>query len=76
MASCLDPRFARNAQDLGVTRVALADVSGVSHESLKSIELGRTCSLSTLHRLAVGLHTTAREMLVGVYPWDGGSWPR
>lgn len=59
---------------LGVTRLDLAGVSGVAHDSLVSIELGRrTCSLSTLHRLAAGLGTTARDLLVGVYPWDGGT---
>ena len=62
-------------EEQGVTRPALAKLSGVAYDTLVSIELGRnTCSLSSLHRISASLGTTAREMLVGVYPWDGGPY--
>ena len=58
------------------TRRQLSALTGVGYDSLFSIEKGRRLpNLSTLYKLSGALNTTPRELLKGVYPWDGGEPP-
>ena len=48
----------------------------LSFNTIVSIEQGRRLpSLEALDAIAVALDTTARTLLRGVFPWDGGEPP-
>lgn len=67
-------RERRNTHKLTLREVA--GRSGLSPDTLVSIENGRRLpSLGTLHALAQTYGTTARGLLAGVFPWDGGEPP-
>ena len=60
----------------GLTVHKLVDQTGLSRDTIISVELGRRMpSLRTLDLLATAYDTTARELLRDVYPWDGGQPP-
>ena len=55
----------------GLSRRQVSQRSGVGYDSLFSIENGRRLpNLVTLHKLAVVLETSPRDLLAGVFPWD------
>ena len=55
----------------------LADITGLSFDTIVSTEKGRRLpSLKSLDEIAKAYGTTARELLRGIYPWDGGQAPR
>ena len=60
----------------GLTRRQLAALSDVSFDSLFAIEKGRRLpNLSTLFKLATAFDVAPRDLLEGVYPWDGDAVP-
>jgi transcriptional regulator with XRE-family HTH domain len=64
-------RIRDRRDELELPRRIIANRSGVGYNTLVSIEAGRRLpNLSTLHRIARTLDTTARELLEGIYPWD------
>ena len=72
----LGRRIRARRDELEMPRRILANRSGVGYNTLVAVEVGRRLpNLSTLHRIARVLDTTARELLTGIYPWDGGTPP-
>lgn len=60
-------------EELELTRKQLAERAGLSLVTVHHIEIGRRLpSLDSLDLLAMALETTARDLLAGVFPWDGG----
>lgn len=67
----LGQRIRDRRDQLELPRRIIANRSGVGYNTLVSIEAGRRLpNLSTLHRIARTLETTARDLLAGIYPWD------
>lgn len=72
----LGERIRARRDQLGLPRRIVSNRSGVGYDSLFAIETGRRLpNLSTLHRIADCLDTTARDLLADIYPFDGGSPP-
>ena len=64
-------------EEVGLTRRELAERTGLSFGTIHHVEIGRRLpSLDSLDAVALGLGTTARSLLKGVYPWDGGEPPK
>jgi transcriptional regulator with XRE-family HTH domain len=61
-------------EEAGYTRRRLAELSGASFETLYSVETGRRLpSLGTLLKLSRVYRVAPRDLLSGVFPWDGDS---
>ena len=61
---------------LGLTMQQLADVVGLSFDTIYSLERGRMLpSLPTLDAVAVALGTSAVDLLRDVFPWNGQEAP-
>jgi transcriptional regulator with XRE-family HTH domain len=69
-------RLREHRQARGLSLRQLSGRSGISPATLVYIEKGqRLASLVTLHVLAEAYGVTVRDLLKGVYPWDGGKPP-
>lgn len=69
-------RLLHEREARGLSFRQLSARSGVSIATLVSMEKGRRLpSLLTLHGLATAYDVSVRDLLEGVYPWDGGEPP-
>lgn len=69
MTTHLGERIRARRQELGLSQGRLAQMADVTASAISQIESGaiRTLKNDTLYRLAVGLQTTALELMEGLY---------
>lgn len=81
MASSLDPKIKTNLiklrNDLNLSQIDLADQIGISRNTYRNIEVGKTCLVhKSLDKIARHLGVSPEGLILGYEPLDVDSDPR